>query len=343
MSGGSSSDHNGAYQWGHTNNVEVLVSTTDAQARSGPGMSNTTTIAVQPPIMAPGRNDEIYVHLTGFNIPYAWYIIDDDNNKVDTVMTINNSATTTSETHTETFVLPPANYTILTIASALQSLINQALKSNTNFPANFQTNNVCTISYDTDTNKLTFHLDYTLFKVSASETITVTFNFGSGTQQAYRALGFTRQSYSFQANQSTTTDLTSAFQCNLFISNYIVIHSNFLTSNATTTEQGVAEGDSDILAMVPIMTPPFSFLTLDKTSTQVSHTRVRQKVVSSITIKITDENNRELDFNGSQWNIGLAFEIVTEAGRRGHGPGHIDLHRWKAIGSTTSQKRQRKT
>ena len=88
----------------------------------------------------------------------------------------------------------------------------------------------------------------------------------------------------------------------MFVSNYLLIHSNFLTGNATTTEQSTAEGSSDILAMVPIMTPPFTFLTLDKTATKVSHTRVRQKSINNISIKITDENNRELDFNGSQWN-----------------------------------------
>ena len=336
------SNGGGEYQWGRTENIEVLVKTTEAESRAGPGQSNFTNIAVRPPIEAAGRNDEIYCHLTGFNIPYSWYNTDDDNNKVLTQMRIKRGATI--ETHTENFVLDEANYTILSLANALQTKINEALKNAANFPLLKQTNNVCTISYSTDTNKLNFNLNWALFVVQLQDIITVTFLFGTGVQQANRQLGFNKgDGYFFRGENAVPIDLQSRYQCNMFVSNYILIHSNFLTSNATTSEQSTAEGSSDILAMVPIMTPPFTFLTLDKTSTNVSHTRVRQKTISNISIKITDENNRELDFNGSQWNVGLAFEIVTEAGQRGHMAGkHIELRSRDSSTNDSTKQRKRK-
>ena len=316
--------------------------TTEAEARSGPGMSNFTNIAVRPPIEAAGRNDEIYCHLTGFNIPYSWYNTDDDNNKVNSVLTIDNNAGT-AEVYSENFVLDEGNYTILSLANALQTKINEAFKDNAKFPLFFQANNLCSITYSTDTNKLTFHIDASLISVN-SYTVTVQFLMAPpATQQAYRQLGLAQANYSFTATlvPADTQDLVSVYQCNMFISNYIVIHTNFLTSNSTTTNQSIAEGSSDILAMVPIMTPPFTFLTLDKTSTNVSHTRVRQKTISNISMRITDENNRELDFNGSQWNIGLAFEIVTEAGQQGHAGNHIDLRSIRSTTPASTNKRKR--
>lgn len=340
MSGQTAANADG-YQWGRTENVEVLVKTTEAESRAGPGMSNFTNIAVRPPIEAAGRNDEIYCHLTGFNIPYSWYNTDDDNNKVNTVLKIDPNPGV-PVTHTENFVLDEGNYTILSLANALQTKINETLKDGGIFGGLAQSQNVCTISYSTDTNKLTFSLDQSKFTV-ANYIITVTFNFGSGTQQAYRQLGFNKgDGYFFRGELLIPINLVSVYQCNMFLSNYIVIHTNFLTSNATTTEQSIAEGSSDILAMVPIMTPPFTFLTLDKTSTNVSHTRIRQKTISNISVRITDENNRELDFNGAQWNIGLAFEIVTEAGQQGHAGNHIDLRSIRPTTPASTNKRKRK-
>ena len=344
MSGQTAANADG-YQWGRTENIEVLVKTTEAEARAVPGVSNFTNIAVRPPIEAAGRNDEIYCHLTGFNIPYSWYNTDDDNNKVNSVLTVANVSTGFSEVYSENFVLDEGNYTILSLANVLQTKINEAFKSTTLFPIYHQSNNVCSITYSTDTNKLTFHIDFSLISTPGLK-VTVQFLMAPpATQQAYRQLGLARANYMFSATRDTTPvtqDLVSVYQCNMFMSNYIVIHTNFLTSNATTTNQSIAEGSSDILAMVPIMTPPFTFLTLDKTSTNVSHTRIRQKTISNISVRITDENNRELDFNGTQWNIGLAFEIVTEAGQQGHAGNHIDLRSIRSTTPASTNKRKRK-
>ena len=38
---------------------------------------------------------------------------------------------------------------------------------------------------------------------------------------------------------------------------------------------------------------------------------VRMHAIHNLEIRITDENNTQLDFNGSQWQVGLAFEVIS--------------------------------
>ncbi len=296
-----------AEQVGRSRSQNILIQSTETQAVGGVGVSNITRTALLPPILAPRSDDEIYVHLTSCCIPFSFYNTNTTNNQLTLTLTLTDSSGTT--TKNTTFTFDPANYNAISLADVLQTKINTYFK--TEFGSLNQTNNLATITFDSDNNKYTFSLNGSQFTGGVTNA-SVTFNFASGENQCYKALGFANtDGHVFSATVSASTNLVSDFPINLFQSNYIVIRSNFLSSNAVADSTGTTSVNSDILAMVPISTAPFTFITLSNTSIEVTNVRVRMQAIHNLEIRITDENNTQLDFNGSQWQVGLAFEVIS--------------------------------
>ena len=142
------------------------------------------------------------------------------------------------------------------------------------------------IGYDATTNKFTFsHSTYSFSFLSTST--------------ALELLGFTNQTQS-----SIGLTLTSNKTVNLSPIRTIYISTNLNTSNISKIENN----SNNILCSIPIQTQPHSIITYTnptnfKVNTYTNH-------ISTVVIKLTDQNGRLLNLNGGNWAITLQFDII---------------------------------
>lgn len=173
--------------------------------------------------------------------------------------------------------IAPGNYTVATFRQALLSAL----------PSGF------TITYDTTVNRYTFSYAYP-FSLNAGTTCDYIIGF-TGTETAV-------------LNGSVYTLTVSRSYNFLPIPRYVV-HCNLLSDGILLGTNSVLSS-SDILATIPNVSKPNGQLVYENIASEFM---VKTANIGQIVITITDDNNREIDFNGISSYFQLKFNIFRRA------------------------------
>jgi hypothetical protein len=170
----------------------------------------------------------------------------------------------------QTIVIPVGNYNVNTLKSHLANVM-------TGF----------TISYNSTTNKYTFSNTSTDFTILSSST-------------CLALLGF-KNSVSLS---STNKALTSTICCDFTTAKAILIGSSFPSSNITKS----INTENNIIASFPVDVLPFGLLTYSNHNNYRFNTYAN--IMSSIALRLTDQNGTLLDLNGCDWSMTLQLDII---------------------------------
>jgi len=168
--------------------------------------------------------------------------------------------------------ITPGNYTVNSFKSFLLS----------NMPG-------FTITYDSITNTFTF-----------SRSDANTFRF-LNTSTCGSLIGM---NISLTSNSEQYTTITSNRCVNLAPIRCICIGTNLKTFNINKT----SVNNQSVICSIPINTQPYSIITYQNPNNFRVNTYTN--LISSIAIKLMDQNGQQLDLNGANWSITLQFDIV---------------------------------
>ena len=142
-----------------------------------------------------------------------------------------------------------------------------------------------TITYDSIKNKFTFSNSYYEFTFLNSST-------------CLRLLGFENTIL------SVNKTLTSINSINLQSHHCVCVQSNLLTGSINSANKY----ESNIICSVPVDKPPFSMITY------TNHNNLKynlfNNVISTMRLKLTDQNNNLIDLNGCNWSCTIQLEII---------------------------------
>jgi hypothetical protein len=169
-----------------------------------------------------------------------------------------------------TIVIPAGNYNVNTLKTYLAN-------SMTGF----------TVSYNATTNKYTFYHNSSDFTILSSST-------------CLALLGF-KNNVSLSSSSRT---LTSTICCDFTTTKCILIASSFPSSNISKA----INSDNNIIASFPVDVLPFGLLTYSNHNNYKFNTYAN--ILSSITLRLTDQNGNLLDLNGCDWTITLQLDII---------------------------------
>jgi hypothetical protein len=142
-----------------------------------------------------------------------------------------------------------------------------------------------TITYDSIKNKFTFSNNY--------------YEFGFlNTSTCLRLIGF--ENTIFSVNKT----VTSINSINLQSHHCVCVQSNLLTGSINSANKY----ESNIICSVPVDKPPFSMITY------TNHNNLKynlfNNVISTMRLKLTDQNNNLIDLNGCNWSCTVQLEII---------------------------------
>jgi hypothetical protein len=142
-----------------------------------------------------------------------------------------------------------------------------------------------TITYDSIKNKFTFTNNSYEFTFLNSST-------------CLRLIGF--ENTIFSVNKT----VTSINSINLQSHHCVCVQSNLLTGSINSANKY----ESNIICSVPVDKPPFSMITY------INHNNLKynlfNNVISTMRLKLTDQNNNLIDLNGCNWSCTVQLEII---------------------------------
>jgi hypothetical protein len=142
-----------------------------------------------------------------------------------------------------------------------------------------------TITYDSIKNKFTFTNNSYEFTILNSST-------------CLRLIGF--ENTIFSVNKT----VTSINSINLQSHHCVCVQSNLLTGSINSANKY----ESNIICSVPVDKPPFSMITY------INHNNLKynlfNNVISTMRLKLTDQNNNLIDLNGCNWSCTVQLEII---------------------------------
>tara|TARA_R110002126_G_scaffold48116_4_gene134264 strand:+ start:295 stop:1248 length:954 start_codon:yes stop_codon:yes gene_type:complete len=188
------------------------------------------------------------------------------------------------------FVIPKGNYTITTLATQVVALLDGLEHTSSSY----------SITFDRKTMKYTF----------TTQTQEIFFDFSLRTDTAHIELGFkTNEISPITGIGSGVNSLQSSNVCDVNGS----IHSLFIRTNLTSKSSidSQTKSFSTILGKIPIDNNFGSILFFnprDNTQKILLDTHI----INIITIRITDELNRNVDLNGLHCNMSILIDIVNK-------------------------------
>jgi len=142
-----------------------------------------------------------------------------------------------------------------------------------------------TITYDSIKNKFTFTNNSYEFTILNSST-------------CLRLIGF--ENTIFSVNKI----VTSINSINLQSHHCVCVQSNLLTGSINSANKY----ESNIICSIPVDKPPFSMITY------INHNNLKynlfNNVISTMRLKLTDQNNNLIDLNGCNWSCTVQLEII---------------------------------
>jgi hypothetical protein len=215
-------------------------------------------------------DDILYSHVSIVNaqIPVSFYLINYTVNKLK--YTINNGAI-------QTMILERGNYNLTQLIDAI---VKGFLSAGYVFSITF--------------NKVTGKL---LFIGPASTTFTfLSQSFGSTINEI---IGFD----SVTSYSSTSNVLLAEHMCSLIGIKKLKISSNALRTSGLTSS---GLGGGDLLGIIPVNAPPYGLILYENNSSNEGGLLLN-RVIGNIDISISDENNRYVNFNNTEYSITLAI------------------------------------
>lgn len=161
---------------------------------------------------------------------------------------------------------------------------------NANQLANYFTNNMTnfTCTYNSITNRFTFiNSLYNFYFAEESTCLTM--------------LGFPAISLYLT---SALKQLDSYFCANLQTKQCICVASNFMTGNINSTDVSTR----NMLCSIPIATQPYSNIVYKNDSN--FRNNLYTNVISTIALKLVDQNNNLINLNGCHWSITLQMDVI---------------------------------
>ena len=238
-------------------------------------------------------NQVMLISLYNASIPYSFYNIRVGIN--DTIdLKISNGGI---DPINHTIVLPPANYTTFSLADKIELLIN-ALSANLAEEFTF------TMTYDDDLQKF----DYSVEGIEESSTnqvrIDLLFNSGGNSSKTPKIeMGFKQEDIYLDTLKPLTS--TNCIDINGSIHG-IYVRSNLTSKSVLDSQNGNL---SNILARIPIEVQAGGIIFFN--SRDSKHLSVVSPLeVNIITIRLTDERNRQLDLNGLHFQVGIKIDFM---------------------------------
>jgi len=170
----------------------------------------------------------------------------------------------------QTIVIPGGNYNVNTFKSYLSSVM-------TGF----------TLTYNSTTNKYNFYHNSSDFTILSSST-------------CLALLGF-KNNISLS---SSSRNLNSTICCDFTTTKSILLCSSFPSSNISKS----INSDNNVISSFPVDVLPFGLLTYSNHNNYRFNTYAN--ILSSISLRLTDQNGDLLDLNGCDWSITLQLDII---------------------------------
>lgn len=262
----------------------VHINSGDCEKLNG---SNTNHILCKIPTLGDTGNN-ITIQLLTATIPFSFYNI----NNLFRFLSLRESETADPSDFVNIDIsVPEGNYSITQLQSELQSQLNGNTVKGVNY----------ILSYNRISNKLTFSTD------TSGKTITLLFDTGNLAHvDLQNVLGFNREDYSF----SIASSLTSVKPCNVSpYSNIYIVAPNLSITSQINSKFG---NYSTILNKVPINNVPNSFIYYEN-DLFVKY-RSGLTSISTIELKLTDEDGDLIDINGVNWFTSIKI-ILTPTSR----------------------------
>ena len=263
------------------------------------GKINNATFHIPKELLMVGNDQFMRLTLVDSVIPYQWYNTESYNNKFAVFM----QTSDLPAGQWSVVSIPEGTYTAISAKSKLKTILNDPTNAtyfNPVFSAQVITWN---ITYDFDTGKYTYSGEAT----NLGQTITsMEFDFSSThgisvdmEETCNDLMGFAIDSYTF--NPSIVSPLIATIQqeeavyirCNLQMPNLMFADGQFTPA--------------DILARVPLLTPPYSNVVYANLQNDMSFL-LNTKYIDTITLSLTNENSVFLDI---QANYQLTFKFDT--------------------------------
>lgn len=227
---------------------------------------------VTPLVTNPDEN--ITVELVNAAIPNSFYNIEASRNSFDVTETVGGVANTRAVTVT------PGNYDVNTLKTEL------LLRLNTGTP-------VYTIAFNLVTGRYTF---------TVTGATVVVFDM-SGPMR--RSLGFSQTTHAFLG---APLSLTSNQVCDLSSNNHsVLIQASFLSNSFITSKDMRSSG---VIAVIPINAQNFNFILFQPQ--EEFFVLLRNNVIDTFTLNLTNQDGRQLDFNGVEWELSLRFRFEKD-------------------------------
>ena len=238
-------------------------------------------------------NQSFLVSLASMEFPYSFYTTDRTNNQLN--VKVENTATHVfSSTYTVT--IPVGNYNASNLKSTLTTLLDAQF--NTTIVGSDHATTF-SISYNEITNKYSFKTK------EADRLCYFTWESDVPTNPAHEQLGFL-------LTADVSFDDTTAAESNSVVNvgGARVDALYFRTSlSSTSSIESRVSGVSNVIQKISVQSPPNSFIFFD-TEQVSSKTLISQKEVQSISIRITDSQDRLINTNGVQFALSVQFDTI---------------------------------
>lgn len=231
------------------------------------------------------KDENILFYLKKAFIPFSFYTLSSSqrNNKLDIKETHSNGV----DTNTYSITIPDGNYNINELLSKIKTLLE----------AGSAYNHTYTITYNTQTSKVTF-----IELEPQGSNIKAELLFGTGTNansSCRRLLGFNAVDVEFTASASVSSQNIVDMADGL---DSIHIKSNLVGDNIRSTN------DSGELLLVPVNLSPFSIIYFDDIN-PFKH-KITQSAIKRIEMRLSDANGNVIDFNNIPYTLICQVEFV---------------------------------
>ena len=256
---------------------------------------------------------QIYISVQSAMLPYSFYNIDTYNNVINVKwwpITDYNEEITLAGNYILT--IPIGNYNSLQLASYITNTVLGPSGQQTTAGVNdiICTYNIITNRFDFKSTQWAFMFDYKTstalgflgFPVFIDKITTPTISYKSITT-SYVIIQH------LENITQNTAYLSSTTQINLSTKQVLYISSNLSTGNILMTSQNMLINNKNVLACIPITSPPYS--TISYVNTNNFSVNLYSNILSTINIKILDVNGNPVNFNNQNYSMTLQLDIVN--------------------------------
>ena len=273
----------------------------DRDENSYPDPSGYRTVLSHPIAIPPGHC--VVASLQSAQIPFSFYPVNSKNNTLITQVTTDAGTTD----NTDTVTLTSGNYT----ATELRDEIQSKLRETGNFSDTAESGvPKLEVTYDSKTNKYT--ITATALAGAAAEDCNVTIKANT---TCGKLLGLKESILTsdvpFADAEAASVSLISPYAINVAGDDTIYLRTNLGTGRSMSYETRT-QNSGDLLAKIPIRVSPFSIIHYDADESTFKAQIKDSGQIDEVQVRLTDSENRPINFNGIDNEISIKFEVVRK-------------------------------